>query len=173
MKRVARTLESLVGSLAQLESIAAKAKGITDKDLGALIASAPEPAINSRTAHVGSNVSVGFFQIALANAISELKLIADLTDDEAEFPEFDETPDHIEPDGDELPLVESDPLAELNEENPEVSVDVSIDGEGVEVVNEDGQCYIVLPDNSVMSLHKASAEEASAALDKLNRKRSN
>ena len=41
MKRVAKSLESLVGRIAQLEATAALAKGITDKDLEALVSRDP------------------------------------------------------------------------------------------------------------------------------------
>jgi hypothetical protein len=172
MKRVAKSLESLVEQIAQLEATAALAKGITDKDLEALVSRAANPIIKARTAHVGSHASIGFFQIALSNAISELKIIANLTDDEAEFPSLEE-PAISEPESIVDPLQDSEvselPL-DLGEEDHSTTVDVRIDGEGVEVVNDsDGKCYIVLPDDSVMSLHKATTAEATIALEKLNR----
>ena len=70
------------------------------------------------------------------------------------------------------PLVETPVPTEdlVTGEDQDVTIDVKIDGEGVEVINDaDGKCYIVLPDNSVMSLHQATATEAATALEKLNR----
>ena len=64
------------------------------------------------------------------------------------------------------PLVETPVPTEdlVTGEDQDVTIDVKIDGEGVEVINDaDGKCYIVLPDNSVMSLHQATATEAATA----------
>lgn len=202
MRKVASILESLVGQVSTLEAIAAKAQGVTNNDLRALLERAPDPVIKARAAYVGNEADLSYFGVLMANAIKELKRVADLTDDEAEFPEFpeegaDEFETTEEPtmepsitEGSEAPLVEEAPLTEepaiaepfpeivmepVAEESilapsPQVTVDIHVDGEGVEVVHgDDDRLYVVLPESTVLSLHTASEEETRTILAKLNR----
>lgn len=200
MRKVASILESLVGSVPALEAIAAKAQGVTNSDLRALLERAPDPVIKARAAHVGGEADLSYFGVLMANAIKELKRVADLTDDEAEFPEFpeegmdeefagEEAPAIEEPALEEAPIIE-EPLTPAIEEtfvepiemgapiapesvlapSPEVTVDIHVDGEGVEVVHgDDDRLYVVLPESTVLSLHTASEEETRKILAKLNR----
>lgn len=196
MRKVASLLESLVAEVATLEAIATKAKGVTNSDLRALLERALDPTIKARAAHVGGEADLSYFRVLMANAIKELQRVADLTDDSAEFPEFSEDAgdegfsEETEEDefGSSEPAVEDSfetPAPDLATEsitpdltsgetvlapNPEVTVDIHIDGEGVEIVHgEDDQLYVVLPENAVLSLHTASEEETRTVLAKLNR----
>lgn len=202
MKKVANLLESLVAEIATLESIATKAKGVTNRDLRALLEGARSPKIKAHAAHVGGEADLSYFKVLMANAIRELNRVADLTDEDADFPEFaeegkddgfenEETP---EENTSEAPLPDESmdttldtsldtglagPPETISSEvsgetvlapNPEVTVDIHIDGEGVEIVHgEDDKLYVVLPENAVLSLHTASVEETRMVLEKLNR----
>lgn len=202
MRKVASILESLVGEVPSLEAIAAKAQGVTNNDLRALLERAPDPVIKARAAHVGGEADLSYFGVLMANAIKELKRVADLTDDEAEFPEFpeegtdefaaedeplttteeetfEEAPvveEPITPAIEETTIMEPLPISEPVQQesvlapNPEVTVDIHVDGEGVEVVHgDDDRLYVVLPESTVLSLHTASEEETRNILAKLNR----
>jgi hypothetical protein len=188
MKRIAAKLESLVEQIPALEIMAASAQGITNADLKALLEGAFDQSFKVRAAFVGTEVDVEYVGLMLAHAVKELKRIADLTDDEATFePVADDQPlDDSALSTEEAPLALDTPLdAPLSPEvpeagpvsgdeklapTPEVTVDVQIDGEGVEVVHgEDSKLYVVLPDNAVLSLAEATPGEAKSILAKLNR----
>lgn len=186
MKRIAALLESLVEQIPALEAVAASAQGITNADLRALLEGAQDQTFKARAAFVGTEADIEYVGLMLAHAVKEIKRIADLTDDEAIF----EVPAEDQPSIDEANPVTEAPLdvpvdavlpTETLDEGgltgdeklaptPEVTVDVQIDGEGVEVVHgEDSKLYVVLPDNAVLSLAEATPGEAKSILAKLNR----
>jgi hypothetical protein len=184
MKRIAALLENLVEQIPALEKVAASAQGVTNADLRALLAGAHDQTFKARVAFVGTEADVEYVSLMLAHAVQELKRIADLTDDEATFeptaldetlpsddaPLTEDAP--VVPDMGEAPLVTDEAPAgdEKLAPTPEVTVDVQIDGEGVEVVHgEDSKLYVVLPDNAVLSLAEATPGEAKSILAKLNR----
>jgi hypothetical protein len=188
MKRIAALLESLVEQIPALEKVAAAAQGVTNADLRALLEGAQDQTFKARVAFVGTEADVEYVGLMLAHAVAELKRIADLTDDEAIFEAptaddqlsadeplapTDEAP--LAPEMDMAPAVEAPAAEEVSGDEklaptPEVTVDVQIDGEGVEVVHgEDSKLYVVLPDNAVLSLAEATPGEAKSILAKLNR----
>jgi hypothetical protein len=196
MKRIAALLENLVEQIPALEKVAAAAQGVTNADLRALLAGAHDQTFKARVAFVGTEADVEYVGLMLAHAVAELKRIADLTDDEATFEST--AADEPAASSDELaPLTTEDPAAPATDNmdpapamdslnapsdvegpagdeklapTPEVTVDVQIDGEGVEVVHgEDSKLYVVLPDNAVLSLAEATSGEAKSILAKLNR----
>lgn len=194
MKRIAALLESLVEQIPALEQVAATAQGVTNADLRALLAGAHDQTFKARVAFVGTEADIEYVGLMLAHAVQELKRIADLTDDEASFeptaldepadpsdelaPLTDEAPLAPAPEGDLAPAIDTPGMpaedAPAGDEKlaptPEVTVDVQIDGEGVEVVHgEDSKLYVVLPDNAVLSLAEATPGEAKSILAKLNR----
>ena len=185
MKRIAAKLESLVEQIPALEVLAAAAQGITNADLKALLEGAFDQSFKARASFVGTEVDVEYVGLMLAHAVKELKRIADLTDDEAVFETPTEDLSSPEVPAEEAPLLDAPLDAPVSTEapdagdvsgdeklapTPEVTVDVQVDGEGVEVVHgEDSKLYVVLPDNAVLSLAEATPGEAKSILAKLNR----
>jgi hypothetical protein len=183
MKRTAIALDSLVEVLPQLENLAVATQEVSDQDLRNLIKGSADPKIKSRVACIGGNgPSVEYAKTLLGAFIAEIRLIGDLTDLDKEFPEV--APMESDPHPDDMPgdgmgiglepesesMMESAPVTDLPEAitpagEPEVTVDVQVEGEGVQVVHdEDSKLYLVLPDNAVMTLTEASVEDKTKAL---------
>jgi len=177
MKRTANALDSLVKALPQLEGLAVATQGVSDQDLRKIIASSADPKIKSRVSSIGGNgASVEYAKTLLGAFIAEIHLIGDLTDLDQDFPAVEPSPELSpeptfpeptpEPDLGIEPTTDTTGLpAGIEPSAPEVTVDVQVEGEGVQVVHdEDSKLYLVLPDNAVMTLTEASVEGKKKAL---------
>ena len=162
MNPTAIALDSIVEALPQLKSLVAATQGISDSDLRNLIEGCADPKIKGRTAHVGSGASIEYAKTLLAAFTAEVEAIADLTDLDKEFPEVVETSSPESVEHSEVPAVQE---SIISPETSDVTVDVQIDGEGVQVVaDNDSKLFLVLPEKSVLKLSEASAEETEKAL---------
>lgn len=183
LQHIANTLDTLLeGNVELLQKLAAQAKGISNEDLKKLIAASSDPRIQARAALVGTSVNIEFARNLLASAAQEFKILSDLTDPDMAFDAPDETSPETAPDNQGEPLTSEPPVTPetsvtdsnlppaLQSENPEQTVDVQIEGDGVQVVYDDEKnLCIVLPDNSVLTLNEATASTKQMALAKLNR----
>lgn len=162
MNPTAIALDSVVEALPQLKSLVAATQGISDSDLRNLIEGCADSKIKGRTAHVGSGASIEYAKTLLAAFTAEVEAIADLTDLDKEFPEVVETSSPESVEHSEVPAVQE---SVTSPETSDVTVDVQIDGDGVQVVaDSDSKLFLVLPEKSVLKLSEASAEETEKAL---------
>ena len=162
MNPTAIALDSIVEALPQLKSLVAATQGISDSDLRDLLKDCADPKIKGRTAHVGRGASIEYAKTLLAAFTAEVEAIADLTDLDQEFPEVVETSSPESVEHSEVPAVQE---SVTSAETSDVTVDVQIDGDGVQVVaDDDSKLFLVLPEKSVLKLSEASAEETIKAL---------
>jgi len=162
MNPTAIALDSIVEALPQLKSLVAATQGISDSELRDLLEGCADPKIKGRTAHVGSGASIEYAKTLLAAFTAEVEAIADLTDLDQEFPEVVETSSPESVEHSEVPSTQE---SVMSTETNNVTVDVQIDGDGVQVVaDDDSKLFLVLPEKSVLKLSEASAEETIKAL---------
>lgn len=162
MNPTAIALDSIVEALPQLKSLVAATQGISDSELRDLLEGCADPKIKGRTAHVGSGASIEYAKTLLAAFTAEVEAIADLTDLDQEFPEVVETSSPESVEHSEVPAAQE---SVTSTETSDVTVDVQIDGDGVQVVaDDDSKLFLVLPEKSVLKLSEASAEETEKAL---------
>lgn len=162
MNPTAIALDSIVEALPQLKSLVAATQGISDSDLRNLLEGCADSKIKGRTAHVGRGASIEYAKTLLAAFTAEVEAIADLTDLDQEFPEVVETSSPESVEHSEVPAVQE---SVTSPETSDVTVDVQIDGDGVQVVaDDDSKLFLVLPEKSVLKLSEASAEETEKAL---------
>lgn len=162
MNPTAIALDSIVEALPQLKSLVSATQGISDSELRDLLEGCADPKIKGRTAHVGSGASIEYAKTLLAAFTAEVEAIADLTDLDQEFPEVVETSSPESVEHSEVPAAQE---SVTSTETSDVTVDVQIDGDGVQVVaDDDSKLFLVLPEKSVLKLSEASAEETEKAL---------
>jgi hypothetical protein len=162
MRRVAQSLDALVETLPALRAALKNASAVNDAAFKRLLEKSGRPKLAKKS----DTVSPEYAKALVAAAIVELKKLqrfAESDDVADEFPEMVDEGAEGEAsttteEGDDAHTIEEG----LGSEEPEV--EVTIDGDGVEVVHgEDSKLYMILPDNSVLKMEEASEREAKVA----------
>jgi Arc/MetJ family transcription regulator len=167
MRRVAQSLDALVETLPALRAALKNASAVNDAAFKRLLEKSGRPKLAKKS----DTVSPEYAKALVAAAIVELKKLqrfAESDDVADEFPEMvdegaeDEASTTTEEGDDDAHTIEEGSDDGLGSEEPEV--EVTIDGDGVEVVHgEDSKLYMILPDNSVLKMEEASEREAKVA----------
>jgi hypothetical protein len=163
MKTLAQKLDAALKNFSALEAMSIELDGIKDEDLRQLLNATEDPKFKKRAQSVNSAVfgGVEYLHALLKAATLEAKRLADIADLDAEFPEVAEPL----PTPEVAPVPEAAPVAPVPEE--ETVVNLQIEGpEGVEMVQENGQIYVILPDNAILKMTEASTTEREAILAK-------
>ena len=153
MQRFAKAVDSLVGKRELLKNLMTASRGLKNEDLQKLLSANEDPRIQKRAALVGKSVSLEFLGALLSAAHSELLKISELSDPDLEISEPVNDPD-----------IPSNPQGAPQGVQPgveETEVNISL-GEGVEVLYEDKDLYLKLPDNSVVKMSEATAKDVAS-----------
>jgi hypothetical protein len=177
MKKVAQSLDALVETLPALEAALKNADAIDDAAFKRLLETAGRPKLAKKS----DAVSPEYAKALVAAAIIELKKLQRFAESDEVADEF---PEMVDEGGEgEAPATEGEPevpatteegepaLTEESADTPasstiedEPEVEVTIDGDGVQVVHgEDSKLYMILPDNSVLKMEEATEREAKVA----------
>jgi hypothetical protein len=158
MKRLARKLDKALKSVGALEALSTTLDGIKDEDLRGLLEATENPIIQKRAKAVNSPAfgGVEFLGALLKAATLEMKRLGELCDVEADFPEVVDplppSPDQTEP---------------VTTSVDETVVNIQVEGpDGVEIVHENDDIYVILPDDGVLKMSEASSTERVAILAK-------